>query len=474
MKLIFKLKVVLVAAALFCGASLATGSVSVYAEKEGINLYDNFADEDVVDEKGNPIRLIFVVSSPDEIMGKVYNKFYLSENKDGQQFDNFDEVVLRFFDENENLVYESGWNKVETDFLRLKTCEFYLDLNRLQEGQVYTIKIFGKDAAGSESFVGRRRFCKKNIQEYRNDLIKHNEENNKVDPARIEDYIVNKYGKTVSDRVNVCYVDFFDGDARGVVFVSLQSNNNGRFHDSVFFGHDNIRVEFFDESGKLVLTKNAVCKRNKLVDHHQSNDFKINKFELEFGKNYNLKFYDENKPSNDENLIGTFKLQLATPYKSSNLNDFHFIIEAEDVDDSNSLNVCLGSTNRRITDRLRFTFGWSPNSSGRSDKVKVECLSNSNDVDSVFKDCESLIVDVVDENGNVVLSKTTEPAQNFEGLNVIKSKMFKVEPGELVFDEKYTLKFYDGNDKQKLRLLAHYPCLLKSYGYSGGSEFVVE
>ncbi len=92
--------------------------------KKELILYDDFADENVVDEEGKFIKLIFAVNPPDEVVGKIHNEFYLSENKDGERF---------------------------------------------------------KDFNGSESFVGKRRFCKRSVQKYEGDFINCNEENNRVD-----------------------------------------------------------------------------------------------------------------------------------------------------------------------------------------------------------------------------------------------------------------------------------------------------
>lgn len=264
-----------------------------------------------------------------------------------------------------------------------------------------------------------------------------------------------KTGNKISDFVNQCYTDTYDGDGDGKLHLVLFSEKSKA--DSVFLGHDNIRVEFFDAAGNKVLTKNAIngpkrISRKRALENKNketADDDKmqanvvdaIDKFDISFGQTYKLKFYDDAMPSTDENLLATYDLNIFKPEKSDNVAEFKFEIPVEGT--YPFLNVCAGENGPVLSDRLKFVFTETENEENVN--LNVACLSNDNNEDSVFKKQSSVRLDFCDENGGVLCSQKTEPSKVDERIKPVKKMEANLTSSFNNFKSCKFIKIYDNS-----------------------------
>lgn len=143
-----------------------------------------------------------------------------------------------------------------------------------------------------------------------------------------EDVLVDEKGEKFSDFLNYCYYDSDDGDALGNLSFTLFSyakdsdfvkseSEKGKKYYSIFFDRDKVKVDFIDSNGECRLTKEAICEGldKKKDSKIHGNVFKVNKKELEFGKKYTLKFYDELDEARKK-LLASFVINIQESEKS--------------------------------------------------------------------------------------------------------------------------------------------------------------
>lgn len=413
-----------------CGSSFLNSNISyaqsseVVSDKGNIEIYLNDLKNYLKADGGSGVS---EKNNVENISVKEQIKNYFTE------LQKFLKVYSSGFDDRKNFLSNGNWFFKSPDGVKVVIFKDVLDkINNEQLGANFVKLEFDK-------------FLEDKDKDYIHELF-YNEEKNQFEiHSQSDNYAVNVKGEKLSDWVNECYTDTYDCDYLGKLNLILFSKNKA---DSVFWGREKIRIEFFDAAGNKVMTKVADAKGNvgSSVELQQNGVDEIDKFELKFGQTYKLKFYDE---INDE-LLATYDLEVSKPKKSDSVADFKFEIPEEGT--SPSLNVFKGETDQIVSDRLSLVM---EKMADDSFSLKLSCLSNDNNDDSVFKNSTSLIVDFVDKNGEVLYSQKTGDAKRRENCNVVKSRDLEIasKPGDF-YNKISTINFYDGDDYAKKKLVA--------------------